>query len=170
MAMSDAQTDGYTEKTVAIDRHSKVVKGGRKFSFSALVVVGDEKGKVGFGRGSAPEVPSAIQKASQAARKNIVKIDLYGTTIQHEMIATHGASKVFMKPASEGTGILAGGAMRAVFEVLGVKNVLAKCIGSTTPVNVIRATLNGLTSMASPQSIAAKRGKTVKEVLGINND
>jgi small subunit ribosomal protein S5 len=154
------------EKLVAVRRVAKVVKGGRQFGFSALTVVGDGQGKVGFGSGKAREVPVAIQKAMENARRNMIDIRLNEVTLQYPITARHGAAKVFMQPASPGTGIIAGGAMRAVFEVLGVQDVLAKCIGSSNPVNVVRATINGLKSMASPESVAAKRGKKVKEILG----
>lgn len=157
--------DGLQEKLIAVRRVAKVVKGGRQFGFSALTVVGDGSGKVGFGRGKAREVPAAIQKAMENARKNMREISLKGGTLQYPITARHGAAKVFMQPASEGTGIIAGGAMRAVFEVLGVHDVLAKCIGTNNPVNVVRATIAGLMGMASPEEIAAKRGKTVKEIL-----
>ncbi|NVJ61636.1 MAG: 30S ribosomal protein S5, partial [Gammaproteobacteria bacterium] len=141
-------------------------KGGRIFSFTALTVVGDGKGKVGFGRGKAREVPAAIQKAMEQARRNMVQVELKdGHTLQHPVNANHGASKVFMQPASEGTGIIAGGAMRAVFEVLGIQNVLAKSNGSTNPINIVRATIKGLANMATPESVAAKRGKTVEDIL-----
>jgi small subunit ribosomal protein S5 len=143
-----------------------VVKGGRIFSFTALTVVGDGAGRVGFGRGKAREVPAAIQKAMEAARRNMITVELDGTTLQYAIKARHGASKVYMQPASDGTGVIAGGAMRAVFEMAGVHNVLAKCYGSTNPVNVVRATFNGLKAMNSPEEIAAKRGKTVEEILG----
>lgn len=158
--------EGLVEKLVQVNRVAKVVKGGRIFAFTALTVVGDGKGKVGFGRGKAREVPAAIQKALEAARRNVIQVELKGTTIQHPIRARHGASKVYMQPASEGTGVIAGGAMRAVLEVAGVQNVLAKCYGSTNPVNVVRATYEGLRSMTSPESIAAKRGKTVEEITG----
>jgi len=151
---------------VQVNRVSKVVKGGRIFSFTALTVVGDGAGRVGFGRGKAREVPAAIQKAMEAARRNMITVELDGTTLQYAIKARHGASKVYMQPASEGTGVIAGGAMRAVFEMAGVHNVLAKCYGSTNPVNVVRATFNGLKAMNSPEEIAAKRGKTVEEILG----
>lgn len=160
------QTDGYQEKLIAVNRTSKVVKGGRIFGFSAVVVVGDGQGRIGYGLGKAKEVPVAISKAMDQARKNTVYIPLNNATLYHEIVARHGASKVFMKPAAPGTGIIAGGAMRPVFEVLGVQDVLAKIIGSTTPFNVVRATINGLLEMATPQSIAAKRGKTIEEVTG----
>lgn len=158
--------DDLQEKLVAVNRVAKVVKGGRVFSFSALTVVGDGKGRVGFGSGKAREVPVAIQKAMEAARRNMVDVKLNGDTLQYALNGTHGAAKVYMQPASEGTGIIAGGAMRAVFEVVGVHNVLAKCIGSNNPVNVVRATVKGLADMNSPEMVAAKRGKTVEEILG----
>ncbi|HAW17788.1 30S ribosomal protein S5 [Oceanospirillaceae bacterium] len=161
------QKDGdLQESLVQVNRVSKVVKGGRIFSFTALTVVGDGAGRVGFGRGKAREVPAAIQKAMEAARRNMITVELDGTTLQYAIKARHGASKVYMQPASEGTGVIAGGAMRAVFEMAGVHNVLAKCYGSTNPVNVVRATFNGLKAMNSPEEIAAKRGKTVEEILG----
>ena len=160
------QTEGdLQEKLVQVNRVAKVVKGGRIFSFTALTVVGDGKGKVGFGRGKAREVPIAIQKAIEAARRNMIEVELDGGTIQYPIKARHGASKVYMQPASEGTGVIAGGAMRAVLEIAGVENVLAKCYGSTNPVNVVRATFNGLRDMASPDDVAAKRGKSVEEIL-----
>jgi small subunit ribosomal protein S5 len=158
--------DDLLEKLVAVNRVAKVVKGGRQFGFSALTVVGDGNGKVGFGTGKAREVPIAIQKAMESARKSMVDVKLKGTTLQHPIIGRHGAAKVYMQPASEGTGIIAGGAMRAVFEMVGVQNVLAKCIGTNNPINVVRATMNGLKQMADPEYIAAKRGKTVDEILG----
>jgi small subunit ribosomal protein S5 len=158
--------EGLQEKLVQVNRVAKVVKGGRIFGFTALTVVGDGKGKVGFGRGKAREVPAAIQKALEAARRNMIQVELNGTTIQHPMKARHGASKVYMQPADEGTGVIAGGAMRAVLEVAGVQNVLAKCYGSTNPVNVVRATVKGLASMKSPEDVAAKRGKSVDDILG----
>jgi len=161
------QKDGdLQESLVQVNRVSKVVKGGRIFSFTALTVVGDGAGRVGFGRGKAREVPAAIQKAMEAACRNMITVELDGTTLQYAIKARHGASKVYMQPASEGTGVIAGGAMRAVFEMAGVHNVLAKCYGSTNPVNVVRATFNGLKAMNSPEEIAAKRGKTVEEILG----
>ncbi len=157
--------DGLQERLVSVNRVAKVVKGGRIFSFSALTVVGDGEGRVGFGYGKAREVPAAIAKAMEAARKNMHTIELTDGTLQYPITATHGAAKVFMQPASEGTGIIAGGAMRAVFDVVGVRNVLAKCIGSNNPVNVVRATMNGLIAMQSPEQIAARRGKSVQEIL-----
>jgi len=161
----EAQSDGYTEKLVQVNRVAKTVKGGRIFTFTALTVVGDGNGRVGFGRGKSREVPAAIQKAMEAARRNMIQVDLNGTTLQYPMKSVHGASHVFMQPASEGTGIIAGGAMRAVLEVAGVQNVLAKCYGSTNPVNVVYATFEGLKGMQSPSSVAAKRGKSVEEIL-----
>ena len=160
------QTDGLVERLVTVGRVSKVVKGGRIFSFTALTVVGDGNGRVGFGRGKAREVPAAIQKALEAAKRNMITVDLAGTTLQHPITASHGASRVYMQPASEGTGVIAGGAMRAVLEVAGVENVLAKCYGSTNAANVVRATFNGLKEMSSPEKVAAKRCKTVEEILG----
>ncbi|MEM8593962.1 MAG: 30S ribosomal protein S5 [Pseudomonadota bacterium] len=166
MAYKDeANAEGIVEKLVQVNRVSKVVKGGRIFSFTALTVVGDGNGKVGFGRGKAREVPAAIQKAMESARRNMIQVELDGSTIQYAVKANHGASKVYMQPASEGTGVIAGGAMRAVLEVAGVQNVLAKCYGSTNPVNVVRATFEGLKNMRSPDEVAAKRGKSAAEIL-----
>ena len=166
MANNEQKRDeGYIEKLIAVNRVAKTVKGGRIFAFTALTVVGDGKGRIGFGRGKAREVPAAIQKAMEAARRNMIQVDLDGTTLQYPIRAAHGASKVYMQPASEGTGVIAGGAMRAVLEVAGVHNVLAKCYGSTNPVNVVQATFNGLRDMRSPESIAAKRGKSVEEIV-----
>lgn len=165
MSNNDQKRDeGYIEKLVQVNRVAKTVKGGRIFTFTALTVVGDGKGRVGFGRGKSREVPAAIQKAMEAARRNMIQVDLNGTTLQYAMKSAHGASKVYMQPASEGTGIIAGGAMRAVLEVAGVQNVLAKRYGSTNPVNVVHATFKGLKAMQSPESIAAKRGLRVEEI------
>jgi small subunit ribosomal protein S5 len=158
--------DDLVEKLVAVNRVAKVVKGGRQFGFTALTVVGDGSGRVGFGYGKAREVPLAIQKAMQAARKNLQRVSLKGDTIQYAMNGFHGATKVYMQPASEGTGVIAGGAMRAVFECAGVRNVLAKSYGSRNPINVVRATIKALTEMSSPEAIAAKRGKTVEQIQG----
>jgi small subunit ribosomal protein S5 len=163
---SGTKSDGLHEKLVAVNRNAKVVKGGRIFSFSAIVVVGDGKGKLGFGFGKAREVSAAIQKAMENARRNMIYVDLNSGTLFHEIFAKHGATRVFMKPASPGTGIIAGGAMRAVFEVVGIQNVLSKCIGSSNPINVVRATFKALSAMASPARIAEKRGKTVEEIRG----
>lgn len=162
---SSTSTDGLQERLVSIRRVAKVVKGGRIFGFSALTVVGDGEGRVGFGTGKAREVPVAIQKAMEAARKNLVDVQLTEGTLQYPIMSEHGAAKVYMQPASEGTGVIAGGPMRAVFDVVGVHNVLAKCIGTNNPINVVRATIKGLANMASPESVAAKRGKSVKEIL-----
>jgi small subunit ribosomal protein S5 len=151
---SQAQGDGLLEKLVTVNRVAKVVKGGRQFGFTALTVVGDGEGKVGFGYGKAREVPVAIQKAMEAARRDMKTVSLKGGTLHYAM-----------QPASEGTGIIAGGAMRAVLEVVGVRDVLAKCIGSNNPINVLRATMNGLVQMNSPEAVAAKRGKSVSEIL-----
>jgi small subunit ribosomal protein S5 len=161
-----ASKDDYIEKLVAVNRVAKVVKGGRQFGFTALTVVGDGNGSIGFGYGKAKEVPLAIQKAMDKARKNMKSVPLKGDTLQHSITGIHGAANVYMQPASEGTGIIAGGAMRAVFEAVGVKNVLAKINGTRNPVNVVRATINGLTSMSSPEYVAAKRGKKIEEILG----
>ena len=166
MANIEQKEGDLQERLVQVNRVAKVVKGGRIFGFTALTVVGDGNGRVGFGRGKAREVPAAIQKAMEAARRNMFSVSLNGTTIQYAIKASHGASKVYMQPASEGTGVIAGGAMRAVLEIAGVHNVLAKCYGSTNPVNVVRATVNGLKTMQSPEDIALKRGKTVEEILG----
>jgi small subunit ribosomal protein S5 len=163
----DQQSGGdLKEKLVAVKRVAKVVKGGKQLAFTALTVVGDGAGRVGFGYGKAREVPNAIAKAMEQARKNMVTIPLRGLSLQHEIWGTHGATRVFMRPASDGTGVIAGGAMRAVFEVAGVQNVLAKSFGSRNPINVVRATLDGLKRMNIPAEIAAKRGKTVEELLG----
>jgi len=166
MAKQEVQTGDMLEKLIAVNRVSKVVKGGRIFSFTALTVVGDGNGRVGFGYGKAREVPAAIQKAMEKARRNMVSVDLNGHTLQHPIKGRHSGSKVYMQPASEGTGIIAGGAMRAVLEVAGVQNVLSKCYGSTNPINVVRATINALTEMNSPAGVAAKRGLSVEEILG----
>jgi len=167
MMANHEQKDGdLQEKLVQVNRVAKVVKGGRIFGFTALTVVGDGNGRVGFGRGKAREVPVAIQKAMEQARRNMIRVDLNGDTLQYPVKARHGASKVYMQPASQGTGVIAGGAMRAVLELAGVHNVLAKCYGSTNPVNVVRATINGLAQMSAPEDVAAKRGKSVDEILG----
>lgn len=165
-ALANQQQGAYVEKLISVDRHTKVVKGGRILTFGALVVVGDKNGRVGFGHGKAREVPVAIQKAMDAARKNMVHIELNNGTLWHPVKNKFGASEVYMQPASDGTGIIAGGAMRAVFEVLGVNNVLAKTYGSTTAGNVVRATINGLRSMSTPEYVAMKRGKNVSQIVG----
>ncbi|MCB1662781.1 MAG: 30S ribosomal protein S5 [Pseudomonadales bacterium] len=166
MADNEQTSIDMQEKLVQVNRVAKVVKGGRIFGFTALTVVGDGKGRVGFGRGKAREVPVAIQKAMESARRNMISVSLNGHTLQYPIKARHGASKVYMQPASEGTGIIAGGAMRAVLELAGVQNVLAKCYGSTNPVNVVRATFKGLQNMKAPEDIAAKRGKSVEDIVG----
>jgi len=168
MAKHDHQGSGddFIEKLVAVNRVAKVVKGGRQFGFTALTVVGDGKGRVGFGYGKAREVPLAIQKAMQSARNCLERVSLKDDTLHYEMIGKHGATKVYMQPASEGTGVIAGGAMRAVFEAAGVRNVLAKSYGSRNPINLVRATINALRSAQSPDRIAAKRGKSVADITG----
>ncbi|NDY96410.1 30S ribosomal protein S5 [Wenzhouxiangella limi] len=161
----ESNTDDLIEKLVAVNRVVKVVKGGRQFSFTALAVVGDGEGKVGFGYGKAREVPLAIQKAMERARRDMVRISLNEGTLWHPIKSRHSGSRVYMQPASEGTGVIAGGAMRAVFEAVGVHNVLAKSVGSNNPINLVRATLKGLQAMVSPEQVAIKRGKPVEEIL-----
>ena len=158
--------DGFIEKLVAVNRVSKTVKGGKQFGFTALTVVGDGGGRVGFGFGKAREVPVAIQKAMAAARKNLVNVSLKKDTLHYAVRGTHGATRVLMLPASDGTGVIAGGAMRAVLECVGVRNVLAKSYGSRNPINVVRATIEALAGLRSPDDIAAKRGKSVEDILG----
>ncbi len=161
----EERNDSLREKMVAINRVTKVVKGGRILGFAALTVVGDGDGGIGMGKGKAREVPVAVQKAMDEARRKMVKVPLKNGTLHHTVVGKHGAAVVLMQPATEGTGIIAGGPMRAVFEVMGVTNVLAKCQGSTNPYNVVRATLNGLQSLYTPADVAAKRGKSVEEIL-----
>ncbi|HWP95074.1 MAG TPA: 30S ribosomal protein S5 [Gammaproteobacteria bacterium] len=161
-----APSDGLLEKLVAVNRVAKVVKGGRQFGFTALTVVGDGNGRVGFGYGKAREVPAAIAKAMEQARKHMREVPLRNGTLYYPMQAAHGATRVYMQPASDGTGVIAGGAMRAVLEVAGVKNVLAKSYGSRNPINVVRATMRALTSASAPEKVAAKRGKSLDEILG----
>ena len=158
--------DGLPEKLVAVRRVAKVVKGGRVFGFTALTVVGDGNGRVGYGLCKAREVPIAIQKSMEQARRNLQKVSLNGDTLHYAIASSTGAAKVYMQPASQGTGIIAGGAMRAVFEVVGVHNVLAKCIGTNNPINVVRATIKGLTEIGDPNRIAAKRGKVFESREG----
>ena len=158
--------DEFTEKLVAVNRTSNTVKGGRQFGFTALTVVGDGSGRVGFGFGKAREVPVAISKAMAQARKNLVNVSLKNDTLHYSVRGTHGATRVLMQPASGGTGVIAGGGMRAVLECVGVRNVLAKSYGSRNPINVVRATINALASIRSPENIAAKRGKSVEDILG----
>ena len=152
------------EHLVTINRVAKVVKGGRRFGFAAIMIVGDNKGRVGIGTGKAKEVPIAIQKAMENARRSMVEVELNNTTLWYPIKAKHGSANVYMQPASEGTGIIAGGAMRAVLELAGVQNVLAKCYGSTNPVNVVRATINALSAMESPETVANRRGKKVEDI------
>lgn len=166
MANIETQAPELVEKVVAINRVSKTVKGGRIMKFSALVVVGDGNGTVGFGLGKSGEVPDAIRKGIEDAKKNLVKIPLKGTTIPHEIVGAFGAGRVLMKPAAPGTGVIAGGPVRAVIEVAGIKDIRTKSLRSNNPCNVVRATINGLTSCTSAKEVAEKRGKTVKEILG----
>jgi len=158
--------DGLREKMIAVNRVSKVVKGGRTMSFAALTVVGDGDGRIGMGKGKAREVPVAVQKAMEQARRGLIKVSLKNGTLHHTVVGKHGASTVLISPAAEGTGVIAGGPMRAIFEVMGVRNVVAKSLGSSNPYNLVRATLNGLNASLTPAEVAAKRGKTVEEILG----
>ena len=158
--------DGLIEKMISVNRVTKVVKGGRIMGFAALTVVGDGDGRVGMGKGKSKEVPVAVQKAMDESRRKMIKVNLKNGTLHHAVIGRHGAAKVYMQPAAEGTGIIAGGAMRAVFEAAGVHNILAKCIGSSNPYNVVRTALNGGAALNAPAEIAAKRGKSIEEILG----
>ena len=157
----------FEERVVTINRVTKVTKGGRIMRFAALVVVGDKKGRVGFGTGKANEVPDAIRKASEAAKKNVINVPIVHGTITHEVTGTFGAGSVFIKPASEGTGIIAGGPVRAVVELAGYSNILSKCLGSRTPINMVRATINGLASLKTAKHVAEIREKTVEEIYGL---
>jgi len=162
----EGRGDNLHEKLISVNRVAKVVKGGRIFGFAALTVVGDGDGRIGMGQGKAREVPVAVQKAMDDARRNMVRVHLKQGTIHYPVIGEHGAAKVIMRPASEGTGIIAGGAMRAVCEVVGLNNVLAKCLGSRNPINVVRATIKALQLISNPAEIAAKRGKKVEDIIG----
>ncbi len=160
------ERDEFVDKLVAINRVAKVVKGGKNFGFAALVVVGDQKGRVGFGKGKAREVPEAIRKASQEAKRNLIRVPLReGRTLHHDAYGRHGAGKVVLRSAPPGTGIIAGGPMRAIFETVGIQDVVAKSIGTANPYNMVRATIDALKDQTSPRSIAAKRGKKVSEIL-----
>lgn len=163
---TEERNDGLIEKMVAVNRVTKVVKGGRIMAFSALTVVGNGNGQVGMGKGKSREVPVAVQKAMDQARRNMIKIPLKNGTIYHEVLGKHGATRVFIQPAKEGNGIKAGGSMRLVFEAVGIHNISAKVHGSTNPYNIVRATLNGLAQLYTPSDIAAKRGLAVEEILG----
>ena len=163
---AEERDDGLREKMIAVNRVTKVVKGGRILGFAALTVVGDGDGRIGMGKGKSKEVPVAVQKAMDEARRKMIKVPLLQGTLQHSVIGEHGASRVLISPAKEGTGVIAGGPMRAIFDVMGVTNVVAKSIGSTNPYNMVRATINGLSKMSTPAEIAAKRGKSIEEILG----
>ena len=164
--LGEDRDDGMREKMIAVNRVTKVVKGGRILGFAALTVVGDGDGRIGMGKGKAREVPVAVTKAMEEARRKMFKVQLKSGTLQHTVVGKHGASTVLMTPAKDGTGVIAGGPMRAIFEAIGVTNVVAKSLGSTNPYNLVRATLNGLQKMTTPAEIAAKRGKSVEEILG----
>lgn len=163
---NEERGDGLREKMIAVNRVTKVVKGGRIMGFAALAVVGDGDGRIGMGKGKSKEVPVAVQKAMEEARRKMIKVSLKNGTLQHTVTGKHGASSVMISPAKDGTGVIAGGPMRAIFEVMGVTNVVAKSNGSTNPYNMVRATLDGLSKMNTPSEIAAKRGKSVEEILG----
>ncbi|KRB92676.1 MULTISPECIES: 30S ribosomal protein S5 [Oxalobacteraceae] len=162
----EERDDGMREKMIAVNRVTKVVKGGRIMGFAALAVVGDGDGRIGMGKGKSKEVPVAVQKAMEEARRKMIKVTLKNGTLQHTVTGKHGASSVMISPAKDGTGVIAGGPMRAIFEVMGVTNVVAKSNGSTNPYNMVRATIDGLSKMNTPSEIAAKRGKSVEEILG----
>ena len=162
----ERETSEFVEKLVSLNRVSKTVKGGRVMKFAALMVVGDEKGRVGFGTGKAAEVPEAIRKGIEDAKKNMITVSLSGTTIPHEVIGEFGAGRVLMKPAAEGTGIIAGGPVRAVMEAAGIKDIRSKCLRSNNPNNVVNATFEGLKALRTPEEVARTRGKSVEEILG----
>ena len=164
--IKEVEQPEFEERVVTINRVTKVVKGGRRFRFAALVVIGDQKGNVGFGTGKANEVPDAIQKAIESAKKNIIKVAIVNSTIPHEVTGVYGAGRVVLRPASAGTGVVAGGPVRAVVELAGISDILSKSLGSATPINVIRATIEGLKSLETVEQVAARRGKTVEEILG----
>ena len=166
MARVEREPSEFVEKLVALNRVSKTVKGGRVAKFAALMVVGDEKGNVGFGTGKAAEVPEAIRKGIEDAKKNMINVSLSGTTIPHEVIGEFGAGRVLMKPAAEGTGIIAGGPVRAVMEAAGIKDIRSKCLRSNNPNNVVNATFEGLKALRTPEEVARTRGKSVEEILG----
>ena len=160
------EKDGLNKKLIAVNRVTKVVKGGRRFRFAALVVIGDKNGHVGFGTGKALEVPDAIKKAIESAKKNMITVATVKTTIPHEVTGVYGAGRVILRPASEGTGVKAGGPVRAVVELAGISDILSKSLGSATPINIVRATIEGLKSLETVEQVAARRGKTVEELLG----
>ena len=164
--IKEVEQPEFEERVVTINRVTKVVKGGRRFRFAALVVIGDKKGNVGFGTGKANEVPDAIQKAIESAKKNIINVAIVNSTIPHEVTGVYGAGRVVLRPASAGTGVVAGGPVRAVVELAGITDILSKSLGSATPINVIRATIEGLKSLETVEQVAARRGKTVEEILG----
>ena len=166
MARFEREPSEFVEKLVSLNRVSKTVKGGRVMKFAALMVVGDEKGRVGFGTGKAAEVPEAIRKGIEDAKKNMINVTLSGTTIPHEVIGEFGAGRVLMKPAAEGTGIIAGGPVRAVMEAAGIKDIRSKCLRSNNPNNVVNATFEGLKALRTPEEVARTRGKSVEEILG----
>ena len=166
MARFEREPSEFVEKLVSLNRVSKTVKGGRVMKFAALMVVGDEKGRVGFGTGKAAEVPEAIRKGIEDAKKNMINVSLAGTTIPHEVIGEFGAGRVLMKPAAEGTGIIAGGPVRAVMEAAGIKDIRSKCLRSNNPNNVVNATFEGLKALRTPEEVARTRGKSVEEILG----
>lgn len=167
---TEERGDGFIEKMVAVNRVTKVVKGGRIMAFSALTVVGDGDGRIGMGKGKSREVPVAVQKAMDQARRSMIRVPLKNGTIYHEVLGKHGATRVFMQPAKEGSGIKAGGPMRLIFDAMGIHNISAKVHGSTNPYNIVRATLDGLSKLYTPSEIAAKRNLSIEEILGANSN